>query len=93
MQELRQIDSFSFKSFARMDEETFNILLQKVSAFIKRQDTLKLIVIFSKILIPKKGSSFVQISQYKYLFYTPRKQSAMTTYAISHEIYKAILIG
>ena len=39
IQEVKKDDPTSFKTFMRMDEESFNFLLEKVSPLIKRQDT------------------------------------------------------
>ena len=39
IEEVKKDDPTSFKTFMRMDEESFNFLLEKVSPLIKRQDT------------------------------------------------------
>jgi hypothetical protein len=38
--ELRVEDPASFKNFSRMSAKTFDILLQKIEPFIKREDTI-----------------------------------------------------
>ena len=39
IEEVKTDDPTSFRTFMRMDEESFNFLLEKVSPLIKRQDT------------------------------------------------------
>ena len=39
VREIREIDSVSYCNFLRMNDDSFDILLQKVSTLIRRQDT------------------------------------------------------
>ena len=39
VREIRDIDSASYRNFLRMNDDSFDLLLQKVSPLIERQDT------------------------------------------------------